>query len=94
MFKFFRSLLGFLVLEEIPVYRLRKEQYTPELLMNAQQQLWEMIHRDKNKCSVIAWIISSECETESPEGQQFMQKLLQISRELILPLYRRTSKLP
>ncbi|WP_371804373.1 glycoside hydrolase family 2 protein [Candidatus Lokiarchaeum ossiferum] len=78
----FADEMGFLVLEEIPVYRLRKEHYTPEMLINAQQQLWEMIHRDKNKCSVIAWIVSSECDTESEEGNKFMSTLLQISRDL------------
>ena len=51
--------MGFLIIEEIPVYRFTKKQYNSEYLMNAHSQLWEMIHRDKNHCSVIAWVVSS-----------------------------------
>jgi beta-galactosidase/beta-glucuronidase len=74
--------MGFLVLEEIPVYRLGREEYTNDYLMAAQKQLFEMIHRDKNHCSVIAWLISAECDLTIPEGYTFMKNLLDISREL------------
>ncbi|MHA1584776.1 MAG: glycoside hydrolase family 2 protein, partial [Promethearchaeota archaeon] len=74
--------LGFLVLEEIPVYLLTKEQYKSEYLITAHQQLWEMIHQDKNHCSVVAWIISSECELESKEGYDFMKNLIDLTHEL------------
>ena len=74
--------MGFLVLEEAPIRKLGKEQYNSKYLVNAQQQIWEMIHRDKNHCSVIAWSISSDCDTSIPEGREFMQTLLEISREL------------
>ena len=74
--------MGFLVFEEAPIRKLEKEQYNSTYLVKAQQQIWEMIHRDKNHCSVIAWSISSDCNTSIPEGRDFMQTLLEISREL------------
>ena len=74
--------MGFLVFEEAPIRKLGKEQYNSNYLVNAQQQIWEMIHRDKNHCSVIAWSISSDCDTSIPEGRDFMQTLLEISRQL------------
>ncbi len=74
--------MGFLVFEEAPIRKLGKEQYNSNYLVNAQQQIWEMIHRDKNHCSVIAWSISSDCDTSIPEGRDFMQTLLEISRVL------------
>ncbi|RLI63805.1 MAG: hypothetical protein DRO88_08965 [Promethearchaeia archaeon] len=74
--------MGFLVIEEAPLRKLGKEQYNSKYLVNAQQQLWEMIHRDKNHCSVIAWSISSDCDTSIEEGREFMRTLIEISREL------------
>jgi beta-glucuronidase len=74
--------MGFIILEEIPICGLNINQYTDQYLINAQQQLWEMIHRDKNHPSVIAWVISNECDTNSSQGRDFMKKLLEVSREL------------
>jgi beta-glucuronidase len=74
--------MGFIILEEIPLWQLKKSQFTSQYLVNAQQQLWEMIHRDKNHTSVVAWLISNECETDSIEGREFMKALIEMSREL------------
>ena len=74
--------MGFLIIEEIPVYRFKEEQYNKDYLVNAQQQLWEMIHRDKNNCSVIAWVVACECELGSPASFDFMKGLLELSKEL------------
>jgi beta-glucuronidase len=41
-----------------------------------------MIHRDKNHCSIIAWSVGNECETQSMEGREFFKELLALSREL------------
>ncbi|WP_457557479.1 glycoside hydrolase family 2 protein [Candidatus Harpocratesius sp.] len=74
--------MGFLVLEQIPVWGFSRDDYTKDYLTNAQKQLWEMIHRDKNHCSIITWLVSSDCETHTEEGRKFMQELLSLSREL------------
>ncbi len=74
--------MGFLIIEEIPVYRLKEEQFNSEYLINAHQQLWEMIHRDKNHCSVIAWISACECDISSEASVNFIRNLLEMSREL------------
>lgn len=74
--------MGFLIIEEVPIYRLGLEQYNSDYLMNAHQQLWEMIHRDKNHCSVIAWVNACECDLNSKESIAFMRNLLEMSRDL------------
>jgi beta-glucuronidase len=74
--------MGMLIIEEIPVYRFKEEQYNANYLVNAQQQLWEMIHRDKNNCSVIAWVVACECSLGSPASVDFMKNLLELSKEL------------
>lgn len=74
--------MGFLVLEQIPVWGFTDEDFTKENLSVAQKQLWEMIHRDKNHCSVITWIVSSDCETGTEKAKEFFAELLTFSREL------------
>jgi beta-glucuronidase len=74
--------MGFLIFEELPLFRLKKENYNASTLVNAQQQMFEMINRDKNHSSVVAWILSNECDLESPEGLNFMSALMEVGREL------------
>ncbi|MHA1777062.1 MAG: hypothetical protein DRO88_09595 [Promethearchaeia archaeon] len=74
--------MGFLILEQIPVCGFTTKDYSKEYLTIAQKQLWEMIHRDKNHCSIITWLVGSDCETNSKEGREFMEELLALSREL------------
>ncbi len=78
----FADEMGFLVIEEIPVHKLKDDNLNSEILEKASQQVWEMIHRDKNHCSIIAWMISSDCETSSKEIYEFSKTLIEISRSL------------
>jgi beta-glucuronidase len=74
--------LGFLILEEVPVCQLKEAQFGDNYLVNAQKQLWEMIHRDKNRTCVIAWSMGNECETACQKGRDFMQNLIDVARTL------------
>ncbi|MHA1619252.1 MAG: glycoside hydrolase family 2 protein [Promethearchaeota archaeon] len=74
--------MGFLVLEQIPVWGFSDEDFNKKNLVEAEKQLWEMIHRDKNHCSIITWVISSDCETGTAKSREFMSNILTLSREL------------
>ncbi|GAA3594146.1 glycoside hydrolase family 2 TIM barrel-domain containing protein [Flavivirga amylovorans] len=72
--------MGFLIWSEIPVY------WTvlfdnPVTYDNAEQQLFEMISRDKNRAAIILWSIANE----TPEGNDrldFLSKLSKKTRQL------------
>jgi beta-glucuronidase len=51
--------MGILIWSEIPVYWACQFE-NPEVLAKAQQQLREMIRRDRNKASVILWSVANE----------------------------------
>ncbi|MFY0650682.1 MAG: beta-glucuronidase [Cyclobacteriaceae bacterium] len=72
--------MGFLIWSEIPVY------WTvlfdnPETYANAQNQLQEMISRDKNRAAVVLWSVANE----TPEGEarlKFLSNLADFARSL------------
>jgi beta-glucuronidase len=74
--------MGFLIMNEIPLWHMKEAQYSTPYLINAQKQLWEMIHRDKNHTSVFAWSIANESDTDTPVCREFMKCLLDIARDL------------
>ena len=72
--------MGLLVWSEIPVYWTIAWE-SPDTLRNAQQQLTEMISRDKNRSSVILWSVANE----TPPGDarlRFLVTLAGLAHEL------------
>ncbi len=72
--------MGLLVWSEIPVYWtiLWKN---PETYRLAEQQLTEMIGRDKNRAPIIIWSVANETP-RSPERLNFLKKLIVKARSL------------
>jgi beta-glucuronidase len=72
--------MGILIWEEIPVYWtiLWNNEQT---LLNAKNQLNEMIMRDKNRASVILWSVANETPL-SEERLVFLKKLTEYARNL------------
>lgn len=70
--------LGILVWSEIPVYW-DIDWTDPKTLAVAEQQLHEMIRRDRNKASVIMWSMSNETPNK-PERTAFIEKLITQAR--------------
>lgn len=72
--------MGILVWSEIPVYWTIS--FTnEETLQNAQNQLEEMITRDKNRGAIIIWSLANETPV-SDERNRFLTKLVQHARKL------------
>jgi len=71
--------MGLMVWSEIPVYW-TIHWSDPATLANAQQQLTDMITRDRNRASVIIWSVGNEAPV-SPERVQFMKSLVQAAHE-------------
>ena len=72
--------MGLLVWSEIPVYWTISWE-NPETLRSAEQQLTEMISRDKNRASVILWSVANE----TPRGDarlKFLTTLVERARSL------------
>src|SRR5262245_50880343 len=72
--------LGIMVWSEIPVYWTILWE-NPDTLANAQNQLSEMIARDRNRSSIIIWSMANE----TPLGEarlQFLRKLIEQARKL------------
>ena len=75
--------LGFLVIDEIPAVGLyfAEDGYEKRLAL-CQQQLSELIDRDKNHPSVIIWSIANEPHSEHPDAIPYLQKLAEQARTL------------
>ena len=72
--------LGFLLWEEIPVYWTIQWE-NPDTYANAEQQLTEMITRDKNRASVIIWSMANETPV-SEARNDFLGALIETARSL------------
>lgn len=70
--------MGLLVWAEVPVYWTISWQNT-STYANAEQQLGDLIQRDKNRASVIVWSIGNETPLSEPR-HQFMGKLASFAR--------------
>ena len=75
----FADKLGLLVWSEIPVYWAVQFD-NPVVLAKAEQQLHEMIRRDRNKASVILWSVANETPA-TPERTQFLTTLVKRAHE-------------
>ncbi|HKT23369.1 MAG TPA: glycoside hydrolase family 2 TIM barrel-domain containing protein [Terriglobales bacterium] len=71
--------MGILVWSEIPVYWAVQFD-NPAVLAKAQQQLHEMIRRDRNKASVILWSVANETPN-NPTRTQFLQTMVRTAHE-------------
>jgi len=71
--------LGLLVWSEIPVYWAVQFD-NPAVVAKAEQQLHEMIRRDRNKASVILWSVANETPA-TPVRTQFLSRLVRRTHE-------------
>jgi beta-glucuronidase len=72
--------MGLLVWSEVPVYwNIAWE--NPETLRGAEQQLTELIGRDKNRASVILWAVANETPVSAPRTK-FIRALGALARTL------------
>jgi len=71
---------GILVWSEIPVYW-AIDFDSPQVLAKAQQQLREMIRRDRNKASVILWSVANETPN-TPARTEFLKTLVANAHDL------------
>jgi beta-glucuronidase len=75
--------MGFLVFEDFPIQGLTAKEFkNPKMLINAQRQSWEMIHRDKNHTCIIGWVHLNDCDTTCPEAVEFVKELYEIGKEI------------
>lgn len=72
--------MGILLWEEIPVYW-ALEFSNPDTYDNAQNQLRELITRDRNRASVIIWSVGNE-NPDTEKRLAFMRKLTEVCREM------------
>jgi beta-glucuronidase len=72
--------LGLLVWSEVPVYWTIQWD-NPDTYQNAQQQVTEMVQRDKNRAAVILWSVSNETPISEPRNV-FLRKLIATVRGL------------
>lgn len=72
--------MGMLVWEEIPVYW-TIQWGNPETYLKAEQQLRELIYRDKNRASVILWSVANETPV-SEERLAFLSSLVETARKM------------
>lgn len=72
--------LGLMVWSEVPVYQ-GVDFKNPQTLAKAQQQLTEMITRDRNRAAIILWSVSNETP-KSPERNAFLHQLIKTARDL------------
>lgn len=72
--------IGILLWEEIPVYW-AIDFSNPETYKNAENQLSELILRDRNRASVIVWSVGNE-NADTDERLQFMSSLAKKAKEL------------
>ena len=71
--------MGLMVWSEIPVYWTIDWQNS-ETYQNAENQLHDMIYRDKNRCAVVIWSIANETP-HSEFRDQFLAKLANYARK-------------
>ncbi len=72
--------MGILLWSEIPVYW-SIEWENPETYKNAEDQLVDMITRDKNRCNIIIWSVANETPA-SDARLDFLKRLIAKSREM------------
>lgn len=64
---------GFLIIDECP--SVDTENFTPSLLTLHKTAISELIRRDKNRPSVIAWSIANEPRTQLPDADEYFKEI-------------------
>lgn len=72
--------MGIMVWSEVPVYWTIQWK-NEETLKNADNQITEMITRDKNRASVIVWSVANETPV-SAERNEFLKSMIKTTRQL------------
>ncbi|MBZ5514604.1 MAG: beta galactosidase jelly roll domain-containing protein [Acidobacteriia bacterium] len=78
---------GILFQEEVPAwgpgtFQGMKEEPSPEIMQNGLEQLREMIERDRNHPSVVAWGLCNEVNGQNPVAQKFIRRMAEEARKL------------
>ncbi len=73
---------GILVISETPFVGFVESHYNKEILAKAQRVISELIHRDKNHPSVIAWSLANEGNTFVPDADWFYKGLYDHAKSL------------
>lgn len=71
---------GFLIIDECP--SVDTENFTPSLLKRHKDSLSELIRRDKNRPSVIAWSIANEPRTQLAAAAGYFQEVVRHTKAL------------
>ncbi|UCD37246.1 MAG: beta-glucuronidase [Fidelibacterota bacterium] len=80
--------MGFLVIDEVPAVSLNLKYVTDKTLSQHKQALTELITRDRNHPSVIAWSVGNEAgvwgepEAVTEKGIRYWEEIFQHTREL------------
>jgi beta-glucuronidase len=75
---------GILVIGETPFVGLVRSHYNDAILTKANRVIGEMIHRDKNHPSIIAWSLANEGDTFVPEAEAFYKGMYDHAKSLDL----------
>ncbi|MFB6074208.1 MAG: glycoside hydrolase family 2 protein [Haloarculaceae archaeon] len=74
---------GVLVIEEIPYWQFDAERFRRgDVLDRGATMLEEMIERDRNHPSILAWSVTNECANEEPGVLEATEELVSVARTL------------
>ena len=74
---------GYLVIDEIPASQFdRSILGNPRVLSLCKRFLKELVERDKNRPSVIMWVVANEPDSKSREAKPFLKELYRYARQL------------
>lgn len=73
---------GILVIDETPFVGFNDRMYTPEILAIANDRIRDLMERDYNHPSVIAWSLANEPTITTPEGEPFFKSMYDTAREI------------
>lgn len=73
--------MGLLVWAEVPVWQ-SIDFLNKHSAKITKQQLSEMVHRDKNRASIIMWSVSNETDKEKPGRLEFLKSMIDLARSM------------
>lgn len=76
---------GIMVIDECP--SVNTDLFEPQLLQNHMSALEQLIHRDRNHASVIAWSIANEPRTKKKSAEAYFGWVKDTDRYMISILY-------
>ena len=71
---------GIVVIDECPAVELNS--FGDDVLKQHMNTMSELIHRDKNRPSVVAWSIANEPQSGKPEAEAYFKKISEHARSL------------